>query len=179
MGTQRTKAELDALLADNNERLITPAKLRDMLESLACTNGSLYVTTPAATTIATPSTFVKVAGTTTMVSGAHRVDMPQDNRLRYLGIATVHIHLVANLSVSCAANNQHISFAIFKNGVKVDHSQMDHLIGTGTDVKIMAIHADMDLTTNDYVELWVSNETSTGAVTVEHGYMFFMGMLCE
>ena len=179
MGTQRTKAELDTLLADNTTRAITPSVIRDFLESVACTSGSLYVTTPTATTIITPGTFVKAAGTTTIVSGAHRVDMPSNNRLRYTGVPTVHIHLVANLSVSCASDNQLLSFDIYKNGVNVDHSQMEHKIGTGADVQIMAIHADMDMATNDYVELWTTNQTSTGAVTVSRGYLYFMGMLCE
>jgi hypothetical protein len=176
--TQRTKANLITLYADNTIGAITPQTMRDLIESFACSNASMYVTTPVATTIAVAGTFVKAEGATTLV-GAHRGDMPANNRLRFTGTARVHIHLVANLSVKCSSNNQNVSFAIAKNGVVVDHSIMEHLITTGSDVKIMAIHADMDLDPNDYVELWVTNNTSTASVTVQRGYMFWMGMLCD
>ena len=176
--TQRTKAQLIALYPDNTTRLISPQDLRDLVESVACSNASMYVTAPAATVIATPGTFVKAAGTTTLVN-QHRGTMPANNRLQYTGVAAVHAHIVCNLSVMCATNNQVVSFALFKNGVVVPHSIMDHFIGTGADIKIMTIHADVDLVTNDYIELWTTNRTSTGSVTVQLGYMFFLGMICD
>jgi hypothetical protein len=178
MGTQRSKADLDALFQDNSSGLITPLRLRDLVETLACTSGSLYITAPAATPISVPGTFTKASGGTTQVDD-HRVEMPGDNRLTYMGDATVHIHLVVNLSAQCASNNQVLGFAVAKNGAVVEHSVMEHFIGNATDVKVMAIHADMDMEPNDYVELWVTNYTSTGAVTVKRGYMYFMGIMCD
>ncbi len=175
MGTQRTKAELDTFFADNVTGLITPSRLRDFVESLACSDGSFYVTTPVATAISVAGDFVKAAGTTTFIDG-HRTTMPVNNRLLYGGVALVRAHIMANISFICASDDQVI---LAKNGVEVAHSRMDHLIATGADVQHMTIGADMDLESGDYVELWVTNNTSLGSVTVQRGYVRLSGTMCE
>jgi len=44
-------------------------------------------------------------------------------------------------------------------------------------VGLVAVHTDVMLATNDYIELWVTNETDTNAVTVQDAYVFAMGMI--
>lgn len=166
---------VDSLITQHNEHAAT---LDTLDAQYGHSNGSFYVTSSAATTIGVQGTYTKVLGTTELVAGACEVTMPTNNRLTYTGAPTKHFHIVANLSVRCGSNNQTVSFAIYKNGAQLAHSVMDHFIGTGADIKIMAIHSDVDLATNDYLELWTTNTSSTASVTVVRGYMYCMGLTC-
>lgn len=176
--TQRSKSQLDALLANNSSGLITPATLRDLVDTMTHSHGSLYVISSSATILPTPGTFVKMAGTTALISG-HRFISPTNNRLTYTGIVGVHTHIVVNISALSAGNNQVIRFGVAKNGVLLDHSIMETKVLTGSDVDIVTIHADTTLILNDYLELWCTNTTSTSTVTAELAYMYVMGMVCD
>ena len=56
-------------------------------------------------------------------------------------------------------------------------SEVDHKTGTGTDIVSTAIHYDTMMSTNDYLEVWVRNETSATTVTLNHMYLFALGMI--
>ena len=85
-------------------------------------------------------------------------------------------HIAASVSFTVGANNKLISLRIVKNGTPAAAdavaSTQDRKVGTGADVGSTAVHADMMLTNGDYIELWVTNETDTTSVTVEHLYLF-------
>lgn len=174
--TVRTLSELQTLFADNTTGAISPQDLRDFLVSVSPPHGTMYRNVAAATTIVTPGTYVKAAGTTT-AGALNGFDMPADNRLRYTGAATKHFHLVVSASFTMAGSNDVIGLKMAKNGVPMDESVQRRKVGTGTDIGSTAIHADAVLATNDYIELWVTNETDSVAVTVDELYVFVMGML--
>ena len=174
--TARTQAALAAILADNTSGDISPQDIRDFLETMNPSFGSLYFSTPAATTTVTPGTYLKVAGTTTSIS-LNRVTMPANNRLAYTGTPTVHAHIACSIDMTSGSNNQTAGFKIAKNDVVLDHSKVTRRISTGTDVGSTALHADVSLATNDYVELWLTNETSTATITIGNGYLFFLTMM--
>ena len=176
--TQRSKSELDAFFVTNTQGLVTQAHVRDLIDSMIARHGSLYVTAPSPTAIAVPGTFYKAAGATAL-GAAHGFTSPVDNRLTYTGIVPVTAHIVVNISTKSSGNNQLINFAVARNGVVIPHSIMEHYLTTGADVKIMAIHADALLATNDYLELWCTNTTSTATVTAQRAYMYVMGMICD
>jgi len=178
--TRRSLSALQTLLADNTTGAISPQDVRDLLVSASPPYGSIYVSTAAATTIAASSTYYKAAGTTTSTN-LKEFDMPANNRLRYTGAADIHIHGVVTVALTTASSSQVIGLRVGKNGSASGTdsvaSQVEHKTGTGTDVISTAIHVDTMLSTNDYLELWVANETTGSNLTIEFMYFFVMGML--
>lgn len=183
--TQRTKSALATLLADNTSGAISPQDLRDLMESLHFSFGSLYISTPAETSIANQNEWTKVAGTTTDVN-LHRFEgktaLAVDNRLKYTGAAMVHVHAVFNWSQTSASSNVEFDAAAYHyddsaaSGSILTHSIVRRKQGTGSDVGAAAAHFDVMMDTNDYVEMHVRNVTNDTNVTFQYAYMFIMGM---
>jgi len=167
--TQRSMSALFTLLADNTTRAISATDLRDAVESLRQREGESYISSAAATVVASTGVYVKAAGTSTLVAGAYEFDDDSgtDNRLMYTGAETVHCDVGAVISMTSVASNQVICFKIAKNGVVIDSSEVQRKVGTGSDVGALVCRASTDLDTGDYVELWVTNNTTSGNVTVE------------
>lgn len=163
--TARTLAEIIALLPDNTEGLIDPVDIRDMLVSLVPVHGTMHRDVSAATDIDTPGTYVKGA-CQTAAGQLHDMTMPADNRLQYIGVPERHFHFIATISLICGGINQVIGVKFAKNGAVIDASVSRRKIGTGTDIGALTIQAEVNMVTNDYIELWVTNETSTNSVTL-------------
>ena len=166
--TARTKSALAALLADNTTGQISPQDIRDFLETMQPAYGSCYVTASAATTIAVAGTYYKAAGTTTQID-VNRFTHA-NNRLTYTGTPTVRARAIAMLSVLTAGTNDVLGFKIAKNGTPIAASEIRRFVGTGTDVGAVALAVDVDLATNDYLEIWVTNEDATATVTLDKMY---------
>lgn len=167
MGTLRTQAELDALFADNDTRSISPARLRDFVESCVPSVGTLSYAT-AATAIAAAGAFVK-AGNVTVLALDKRFSMPAVNRLRYDGVADAIAHVTASLGVSAAAGAQLVAVGVAKNGVVIDDSVQRLVLGGAGELSHVSLTVDVDLATNDYLEVFVANETSDEDITIDHG----------
>ena len=175
--TARTKTALAALFADNTSQQISPQDLRDFLETMSPSFGGYYFSTPAATTCTDASTFYKAAGTTTETN-SNRVTVATTNRLTYTGTPTIHVHIAASVSFTTSGTNDVIAVALAKNGTVITGSDMQQYIGAGADIGSTALHFDAMLSTNEYLELWVANNTVGGTtVTIENGYVFFLGMM--
>lgn len=174
--TQRTKSALATLLADNTSGDISPQDLRDLMESMALSYGGLYISSSAATSIGTSDTWTKVGGTTT-TTNLNRFDSPASNRLRYTGSPAVHGVILATFSVTPAAADKVWQFSLHKNGSVVTPSIVEQKIEVTSvnDANLMVL-TDVELTTNDYVELYVKNVTDTENVTVDHLSMFALGL---
>lgn len=174
--TVKTVAQLQALLADNITGAISPQDIRDFLVSTAPPYGSMSRLVAAATTVITPGTYYKAAGTTVAVN-LNDFDMPLDNRLRYTGLASKHFHIVVSASFTVGGTNDVVGLKIAKNGVVIDNTVQRRKVTTGTDIGSTAVHGDVVLATNDYLELWLTNETASDTVTVDELYFFANGML--
>lgn len=172
--TQRTITEILALCADNTAGAISPQDIRDVIETLKPTFGGLYVTVPAATTLAT-GVMTKAAGTTALTH-VHNWSMPTNNRLQYNGVAGAHGHIAASVSLTCAGNNQDIRVGIAKNGSVIASSILSNRILTGSDVRSTALHTDDMLAPGDYLEFFVANDSGTSQITMQQGYLFCMTM---
>jgi len=155
---------------------ITPGDARDLIVSLSPPYGGFSITAQAATTISTPGTMVKAAGTTALTN-ARNFTMPSDNRLTYTGVPDRHIHIALSVSFTTSGTNEDISIAIAKTGVVLTHSKLTRFLATGMDHGATASHGDVILSTNDYLEIFVTNEDSTSDVTIQQGYMFAIGMI--
>jgi hypothetical protein len=131
------------------------------------------------TTFTATSTFVRTSYTT--VSSGHIQNFTVDNssnkgRLTYTGARTRMFHTGTTFSLSCASVNQQITCAMYKNGTLAPGSKVDLYLGTASVRVSTAIHKMLSMATNDYFELWVSNNTSTGAITVTEMNIFCMGL---
>ncbi len=176
--TRRTQADLLANLLQDGQGAgsITANDIRDLLVSLSPPFGGLYVSSSAATTIATPGTFVKAAGTTTSTN-LRNFTMPANNRLTYTGVPDTHVHAACSVSMTMTGTNDDISIAIAKNGTPIEHSKLTRKVGTGTDQGSTALHADVIMSTNDFIEVFLTNEDAATDITLTFGYLFIVGMI--
>lgn len=176
--TARTKSSLLTALFQDSQPAgsITPQDVRDLIISLTPDFGGFSFTVPAATTISTPGTMVKASGTTA-VSNLRNMTHPTDNRLTYTGIPDRHFHISLSTSFTTVGTNDDISMAIAKNGVVITHSKLTRFIGTSGDRGSISNHADIVLSTNDFLEIFTTNEDAAASVTVQQGYMFTHGMI--
>lgn len=168
-----------ALLADNTSGDLSEQDLRDMFVSLQrVPHGRLSLDVAANTAIAIAGTYYKAAGTTALA--AHYTDFDDgggaDNRLRYTGVDDIHAHIAVSTSMTADSNNQIIGLQLAKNGVAQANTRARHKHATGTDIGSTALHGDFLMSTNDYIELFVTNETSTDPVQIEDLYVFALGM---
>ena len=134
--------------------------------------GEIYFSTAVETVIAGIGTYVKALGTTTFVTDPAPVQftMPSNNRLTYTGTVTKKFWVSCTFSATSASNIQLLGFDLAKNGTIVaDKATIQRKVGTGTDEGAGAVHGLFSLSTDDYIELWVANETSTGNLTIKHG----------
>jgi len=177
--TQRTAAELLALFADNQTAgAISANDVRDFIASVTLPYGGGYMEGNAtATTINTIDVFEDVAGTITANSSLRDITCSAGGVLTYTGAPVRHFHVVTNLSMTAASNNQVIKFAWYKNGTTKLPAELHRKVGTGTDVGAASIHTDAMLSTGDTLQLKVANGTSTANVSIEYLYAFIMGML--
>lgn len=136
-------------------------------------HGRISVSVPAA--LAATTTPQLMAGTTVLGSSPDSFDMPSNGRLRYTGVTTIHAVVAASISMTSDTNNVVVEMGIAKNGTIISESTITRKIGTGSDVGAMAVLADMELEENDYVELYISLESSTAAITVEKMLMYVDG----
>lgn len=168
-GVWYTKAQLAALLLPE---LGIPA---------AVPYGGLYWTADSVTTITTSGVFVKAAGTTTATNLLQFDTNSTSNRLRYTGTASRHFSLVAGASLKfVTGTNQVAELGIYhydaseESGAMIPHSDSRALV-PGSDFNHLVTNADIFLDENDYIELWLANETNTNNLSVIYGYLSAMG----
>jgi hypothetical protein len=128
--------------------------------------GNMYITTPAATVITAVGVPVKVSGTTSS-SNLYRATSPVNNRLTYVGSKSRSFKVVCSMTATQASTNKYYSFYIAKNGVILPESRQEVKIVNSTDQGAITISCNVSLSPNDYIEVWVENETSTTDVTVQ------------
>jgi lipoprotein-anchoring transpeptidase ErfK/SrfK len=115
-----------------------------------------------ATVIASTATPVKVAGTFVVGDISTGWTATTDGRITHTGPSSRHIiNAIATLDAS-SGPNRHISLYIAKNG-SVISTKMTATISAGSPHAI-ATFANVILATNDYIELFVRNETATTSV---------------
>ena len=104
------------------------------------------------------NTPIKVAGTTAQLGSVNKFTAATTNRLTFVGSSTRTFYVMASFSVDCSAATV-LKMHLYKGGAIITGATIQRTVG-GTDVGAMAIHAIVDLTTNEYVELWC--ETNDG-----------------
>jgi len=117
-----------------------------------------------ATVIGSAGVSVKVAGTTTSGTYIQRFTNTA-NRATYVGALDVFFEVRAIGTIS-AQNNREIAFRIAKNGTTIAESQMSTNSEGVTRSAPLMVQAVVDLSTNDFVEVFVANITDATNVTI-------------
>lgn len=125
-----------------------------------------HIAATAATVISVAGTYVKAAGTTTLDDASADFTQPLNNKLLYGGAATKKFLLNLSLSFQTTAANQTLAARIYKNGVAETSSTMTTRAQTSGQPTTLSINRFIELSTNDYVEIWVTNQSGTNNVTV-------------
>jgi hypothetical protein len=128
--------------------------------------GNMYMTVPATTVIASTGVPVKVAGTTATV-GLFRVTSPASNRLTYTGSKSRSFHVICSMTATQPSSNKFFSFYIAKNGVILPESRQEIKIINSSDQGPITLSCRVSLAPNDYIEVWVENETAATDLTVQ------------
>ena len=176
--TKRTATDLlTNLFQDGQSAGISAQDLRDFVSSCRPPFGGASVTGNAsATTITVQSTYYPINATFIAGSLVEVGITASGGKMTYTGTPARHFHVVSNLDAFAATNNQILSFQWFKNGVAIA-PPIKCKITSGGDIATMSIHTDVMLSTNDYLELKVTNTSSTATVTIENCYLFMHGMI--
>ena len=114
---------------------------------------------------------------TTLSAGAMSFDMPADGRLRYTGTATVFCHCAVTITLSSASPNQRFVLGIGHNGVAVDATKVMQETKASDDRQSTAIHGYIQMSTNDYISLYVGNMMSTTSFQLYSTNVFAMCMI--
>lgn len=177
--TSRTKSQLlTSLFVDGQANgSITAGDIRDLIVSLSPACGGIYVSSPAVTTIGSSGVFVLGAGTTTLLSAASEVDMPQNNRLRYTGSVQRAFMVDVSFTVTVSGNDQDTRYQLAKNGSLLVETIVARKFAQGADKGSLSMNTQLALNTDDYIEMFVTNDTSTGDITIENMTITMIGFI--
>lgn len=126
------------------------------------TKGYMYMLNNATDTpigVSNVNVWVKASGTTT--AGTNSKFTHTTNRLTYNGAFTNSFLITINATVRSATSNQSISIGVAKNGTIVSDSEGIIRTATSNVEHGGSTQAVVEMTTNDYVELFVRNTGST------------------
>jgi hypothetical protein len=116
------------------------------------------------TVLGAANNFVKVSGTTTP-NAINQKFTHTNNRLTYSGGISRSFKIGAVCSVS-ANNGQIVSVRIAKNGVTLSDSESQATISANGRFENLKCQTIIEMTTNDFVELFVANNANTN-ITVQ------------
>lgn len=129
--------------------------------------GDMYLQGNTTATVLTTNTWTKIAGTT-LTLYSERMDMPLNNRLRYIDTRPgVQGLAVVSISVLGTAANQVLEFQIWKN-LQPYSSIMRSLITGTVRAESVTLNAIVNFETNDYIEIFMRCTTGNQNATVEH-----------
>jgi hypothetical protein len=176
--TVRTKADLVSNLFQDGQaaNAITANDIRDLIVSLQPSFGECSMQgNSTGTTISGAGTYVKIGGTTALSGNELLFDNNSTNtgRLRYIGAPNKLVTFSASVSLSAASNNQIVSLKGWhydtsgSSGSLIDESLVTRKISASGELGAVVVQGSAVLSVNDYLEIHVTNETSTAAVTVD------------
>lgn len=119
-----------------------------------------------ATTVAATSTYYKAAGTTTLESISQKFSHAS-NQLTYTGAITRDFRITVTATMT-SGNNNELGLRIAKNGTTVSNTtSLNTTSGTGK-AEGAVCQGVIQLATNDYIEVFVSNQTAVTDITVTY-----------
>ena len=116
------------------------------------------------TTINTINVPVKAAGTFA-TNGTSNFTSDTTGRLTYTGATTETISVTASVSIDVVGVNQKITIYIAKNGIVLPAAKISRVFTNGS-IGNVGVFYNVSMTASDYLEVFVSNGTSTNDLTV-------------
>jgi len=152
-----------SLVAGTGIDIVTSGSTIEISSTEAESYASVSMTANAtATTIVSTATPVKVSGTFTLGDISTGWTGSTNGRITHTGTTTRHvINAIVTLDVSSGSNHK-ISAYIAKNGT-IASVKMTDTISAGAP-RAIATFANLSLAPNDYVEIFVRNESTTDSV---------------
>lgn len=111
------------------------------------------------TTINTINVPVKVAGTF-VTNGTSNFNSDTTGKLTYTGATTETISVMASVSIDVVGVNQKITVYIAKNGIVLPAAKISRVFTNGS-IGNVGVFYNVSMTASDYLEVFVSNGTST------------------
>tara|TARA_B110000285_G_scaffold42990_1_gene47748 strand:- start:4 stop:594 length:591 start_codon:yes stop_codon:yes gene_type:complete len=179
--TSRTVSDMASNLFQDSQAAgsITPQDLRDFLETCQTKQGSIYISTAGATTIAgqanvtanslTNMVAVETGGTFTLsvAPTANEFDMNTDGQLRYTGTPTTNVFFTASVMLELVTSGVDLELvmAVTKGGTLVTGAKTGGFGPRVTTNSVpMSVSGFTSMATNDYLNIFVGNVDSTGNV---------------
>lgn len=161
---------LNGILSDDNRSRFSGCIGIRNTDNLA----SLWMQDNLTPTVVARSTPTKAEGATSPSTINQRFSH-SNNRLTYIGALSLSFKAEVQLSLS-SGNNQELHVWIAKNGSPVLDSEM-HVNTSGNGrTSSFGVQAIIDLSSSDYVELFVANDSSANNITVEQMNMIIQGI---
>ena len=174
--TARSITALKALLADNTTGAISAQDLRDAVETLQLNYGELYTSATAETSIANTSDYVDLAGTWTLGEARNFDESSANGRLTYIGTPDIEVLVFCIASLTSAGNNDVVHLRLEKTGTAVTSSDATQKLAVGNDVASMTSLGLTSMSTGDYINAAVRNETSTNNLTAQNSHLMLIGL---
>lgn len=129
--------------------------------------GAVYYMTDNATTtsVGSPSTFYKVAGTTSPGDVYSQFSL-SDNRATYTGSLQGYFMITANLSVT-TGNNNIVAVRTAKNGTTRVQSTSKGTMSASGVFENITVQDVVFLNTGDYIEIFIANNSSATNITAQ------------
>ncbi len=119
-----------------------------------------------ATTLTTPGTFYKIAGTPTV--SKQQKFTGSSNKLTYTGRENITSKISIVIGAKAPANSSDFSIAIAKNGVVILNPNGSMAASTNNQSFQITLITEVDMATNDYIEVFIrTNNNNTSTITVE------------
>lgn len=138
-------------------------------------HGSVYFNNYAAPYTQTyAAAYAKIGATLTASGTPVEFTEATTNRLTYTGPTRPHFKVSYSISLDQAVGaNRDISVAVYQNGAIVPNSESHSTTTSGNKV-VLSGFSDVNLTLNDYLELWILNRGGSGDMRI-----YAMQLLCE
>ena len=131
-------------------------------------HGSIYFYNIASPYVLTVSGtgWQKLNATTIATGDSNLITEGTNARLTYTGTSAINLDVVFNCSISQGSGtDKDIEIAVYKNGTLVNGSNAITTSKSGSKHS-MSCHADLHMTTNDYVEVYAKNHGGSGDISV-------------
>lgn len=119
---------------------------------------------PTSTAFASVGTFVKILGTTTLVTG--KKFSASDNRFTYIGKRDITSRVFITIGAKSPSNAADYTIVIAKNGTVIPAPTSSLGPLTNNQGFQIVLESEVSLITDDYIEVFIKSNSAVGALTV-------------
>jgi hypothetical protein len=157
----------------------TNRNLREFITSMSPPYGSIYRNgSIEETSVGSAGTYVKANINTSLVNSS-LMESTINNRLEYIGSVRKFFRIICSISMTSTLNPVIASFKLVKG--RIDSPGLTFLDETvvrkqiTTDIDSLVLHAECIMNKNDYIELWLANETDMTSIIIEEIHLSAIG----